>query len=186
MPKSNLSEEIAGIGKPTEGVPTVPPDAEAAMIQEALAKKPVKPRRKRTTRKVKQVFDASKATPPAGFRWAYNRLTIPYESMFDGMVYAFEPNEYRLLHADTAYFLWANAVIQYSPVTGLGLRAIALDPSIQMEAMESEGYGVPMDPPKNPELIDRRGIEHVRVPGGFITTPGLVSVTNPTGTTLPR
>lgn len=174
MPKSKLAEGIAEA--------TMPPEAQAAVITEAM-----KPRRKRTTRKVKQVFSAEHAVPPAGFRWVYNRLTVPYESMFDGMVYAFEPNEYRLLKDDTAYFLWANAIIQYSPVTGVGLRALAMDANHQMEKAESEGYGVPLEPPQNPELVDRTGISQVRVKGGEIARPVLVAVMDrPAGTSLPR
>lgn len=172
--------ELAALG--------IAPAAQAAALQEARdAKKP----KRVTTRKVKKVFDASIAHPPQGFRWAYNRLDRPYEGMFDGMVYAFDPHEYRLVTHDVARFLWNRSLIQYDPMGARSLRALALDPLSTdiIEPEEHEGFGEPLTDPKNAELLDRS--QEANLTGqsagpGVKTKPVLLRVGETGGSNLPR
>jgi len=188
MPKSKLAELIASATAEELAEIGITPAAQAAAIVGAReAKKP----KRVTTRKVKKVFDASIAHPPAGFRWAYNRLDRPYENMFDGMVYAFDAHEYRLLTIDVARFLWSQAIIQYDPTGRRGVRALALDPLSpdMMEEHEAEGFGEPMADPKNAELLDRSRDDNPvgKTPlGGVKTRPALVAVSASSGTNLAR
>lgn len=201
MPKSKLAEAIAeGSEEVIQEVTTpvdddavlaiplsaLPPKVRADQITKLLAEK--KRKKAPTTRKVKKVFRGEHAVPPAGFRWAYNRLPRAYESMFDGMVYAFDPNEYRLLTQEVAYFLWSQSIVQYDPTTRRGIRALALDPHVQMEEIESDGFGEPMEDPRNIELFDRSGDPNPAgrvASGGQKTRPAVVSVSRPDRTGLP-
>ena len=190
MPKSKLAELIASATPDELRELGITPAAQAAALQERH--ETMRPKRKKSTvRKVKKVFDASIAHPPAGFRWIFNRLTEPFEYQFDGMVYAFDPHEYRLVLLDVGLFLWSHSIISYDPTTGKGLRALALDPfsSDQMEPTESEGFGEKLVDPKNAELIDRSQDPNPagKIAGGGVKTrPAVVSVTHPVGTNLPR
>ena len=189
MPKSKLAELIASASSEELAELGITPAAQAAAITEK--RQATHPKKRVTTRKVKKVFEAGLSHPPAGFRWAYNRLNRPYESMFDGMVYAFDEHEYRLLTVDVARFLWSQAIIQYDPTGRRGVRALALDPLSpdMMEEHEAEGFGEPMVDPKNAELLDRsRDANPVgkTPPGGIKTRPALVAVSAARGTNLPR
>lgn len=188
MPKSKLAELIASATAEELAELGITPAAQAVALQERH--EIAHPRKKVTTRKVKKVFEASIAHPPAGFRWIYNRLPRPYENQFDGMVYAFDANEYRLVTLDVARFLWSQSVISYNPVTGRGTRALALDPfsSDKLEPNEDAGFGEPLPEPKNVELIDRTQDDNPmgRSTGGEKTRSAVVSVTEPAGTALPR
>ena len=190
MPKSKLAELIASATADELRELGITPAAQAVALQERHEE--MRPKRKKSTvRKVKKVFDASIAHPPAGFRWIYNRLTSPFEHQFDGMVYAFDSNEYRLVTLDVARFLWAHSIISYDPVSGKGLRALALDPFSpdQLEPNEADGFGEKLVDPKNAELIDRSVDPNPagKIAGGGVKTrPAVVSVTHPVGTNLPR
>lgn len=189
MPKSKLAELIASATPEELAELGITPAAQAAAITEK--REASKPKKRVTTRKVKKVFDASIAHPPAGFRWAYNRLPRPYENMFDGMVYSFDAHEYRLLTLDVARFLWSQSIIQYDPTGRRGVLALALDPLSpnMMEEAEAEGFGEPMADPKNPELIDRSRDDNPlgKTAGpGIKTKAALVSITASAGTSLPR
>ena len=162
------------------------PAAQAAALQdEQNAKK----QKRVTTRKVKKVFDAGMAHPPTGFRWVYNRLDREFELMFDGMVYAFDSHEYRLVTLDVARFLWNRSLIQYDPTGTRGLRALALDPLSpdQMEDVESEGFGEPLADPKNAELLDRSRDANPmgRSTGGLKTKPAMLPIGEAGGSNLP-
>lgn len=190
MPKSKLAEMIASATPEELAEIGITPAAQAAAIQEKQEAK--KPKKRVTTRKVKKVFSGFAGMhPPAGFRWAYNRLDRPYESMFDGMVYAFDPHEYRLLTLDVARFLWSQSIIQYDPTGRRGLRALALDPLSpnMMEKEEAEGFGEQLADPKNAELMDRsRDPNPVGKSAGpgVTTKPALLSIASASGTNLPR
>jgi hypothetical protein len=188
MPKSKLAELIAAATPAELSELGITPAAQAAaIVEKRQAKKP----KRVTTRKVKKVFDASLVHPPVGFRWAYNRLDRPFESMFDGMVYAFDEHEYRLLTLDVAKFLWSQSVISFDPTKPRGVRALALDPfSDQMtEPDESNGFGEPLADPKNAELIDRSTDPNPAGKGagpGVKTRPAVLSISAASGTNLPR
>lgn len=180
MPKSKLAELIAAATPEELAELGITPAAQAAAIQEKQAAR--KPKKRVTTRKVKKVFEGfSGMIPPGGFRWAYNRLDRIYESMFDGIVYAFDPHEYRLLTIEVARFLWAQSVISYDPTKRFGVRALALDPLSPslMEAHEADGFGEPMGDPKNVELLDRSTDPNPigKSTGGIKTKPAVVSIT---------
>ena len=189
MPKSKLAELIAAATPEELAELGVTPQAQAAALQERH--EATRPKRKKsTTRKVKKVWDASISHPPAGFRWVYNRLTSPWETQFDGMVYAFDPNEYRLVTLDVGRFLWAHSIIQYDPSTGKGLRALALDPFSpdQLEPNEAVGFGEKLVDPKNAELIDRSRDDNPtgKSARGEKTRAAVVPVGAPAGSNLPR
>lgn len=189
MPKSKLADLIASATAEELKELGITPAAQAAALQEQQALR--KPKKVVTTRKVKKVFEGfAGMAPPGGFRWIYNRLNEPYENMFDGMVYAFDPNEYRLVTVDVARFLWSQSVISYDPSNRRGLRALALDPisSDMMEASEAEGFGEPMVSLQNAELMDRSTDPNPvgkSAGAGVKTKPAIVSVTA-SGTNLPR
>ena len=189
MPKSKLAELIASATPDELRELGITPAAQAVALQERHEE--MRPKRKKSTvRKVKKVFDASIAHPPAGFRWIYNRLTEPFEYQFDGMVYAFDPHEYRLVMLDVGLFLWSHSIISYDPTTGKGLRALALDPFSpdQIEPNETEGFGETLADPKNAELIDRSHDDNPtgKRARGEKTRAAIVSVTEAPGTNLPR
>ena len=189
MPKSKLADLIAAATPAELAALGITPAAQAVALQERHEE--MRPKRKKSTvRKVKKVFDASIAHPPAGFRWIYNRLTEPFEYQFDGMVYAFDPHEYRLVMLDTGRFLWSHSIISYDPVTGKGLRALALDPFSpdQLEPNETEGFGEKLVDPKNAELIDRSQDDNPtgKRAKGEKTRAAVVSVSEARGTNLPR
>lgn len=187
MPKSKLAELIASASVEELAQLGITPAAQAAALQESHEAS--KPRKKVTTRKVKKVWDASIAHPPAGFRWIFNRLNRPFENQFDGMVYAFDAHEYRLVTLEVARFLWSQSIISYNPVTRRGLRALALDPYSpdQLEPNEAAGFGESLEEPKNVELIDRSQDPNPmgRSTHGEKTRAAVVSVTEPGGTSLP-
>jgi len=187
VPKSKLAELIASATAEELAEVGITPAAQAAAI--VGAREARKPKRV-TTRKVKKVFEAGLSHPPAGFRWAYNRLDRPYESMFDGMVYAFDEHEYRLLTLDVARFLWNQSIIQYDPTGRRGVRALAMDPFSPdlMEEHEAEGFGEPMADPQNVELLDRSRDNNPlgKSTGGLKTKPVLIPVTSSGGSLLPR
>ena len=188
MPKSKLADLIASSTPEELAELGITPQAQAVALQERHTA--TRPKKKPTTRRVKKVYDASIAHPPAGFRWVYNRLTSPWETQFDGMVYAFDPNEYRLITLDVARFLWAHSIISYEPTSGKGLRAIALDPFSpdQLEPNEADGFGEKMDDPKNAELIDRSRDDNPtgKSARGEKTRAAVVPVGAPSGSNLPR
>ena len=189
MPKSKLAELIAAASKEELAELGITPAAQAAAIIEK--RQASHPKKRVTTRKVKKVFDASLVHPPAGFRWVYNRLDRPYESMFDGMVYAFDEHEYRLVTLDVARFLWSQSVISYDPTKRSGVRALALDPFSEdlIEAAEADGFGEALVDPKNVELLDRSNDPNPvgkSAGAGIKTKPAVVPIGNPSGTSLPR
>ena len=189
MPKSKLADLIASATPAELAALGITPAAQAVALQERHEE--MRPKRKKSTvRKVKKVFDASIAHPPAGFRWVYNRLDTPYELQFDGMVYAFDSHEYRLVTLDVARFLWAHSIISYDPSTGKGLRALALDPFSpdQLEPNEAVGFGEKLVDPKNAELIDRSRDDNPtgKSARGEKTRAAVVPVGAPSGSNLPR
>jgi hypothetical protein len=182
MPKSKLADALAPGRTLAEMVAEASPEEllalgltpaaqAAAIIQKRQASHPKK---KVTTRKVKKVFDASLVHPPVGFRWCYNRLDHAFEGMFNGMVYAFDEHEYRLLTVDVAKFLWTASVISYDPTKTRGVRALALDPfsDEMMEPDESKGFGEPLVDPKQAELLDRTNNPN---PTGKSAGPGVTT-----------
>jgi hypothetical protein len=190
MPKSKLAELIASASKEELLELGITPAAQAAAI---LEKRQVShPKKRVTTRKVEKVFDASLVHPPGGFRWVYNRLDRPYESQFDGMVYAFDEHEYRLVTVDVAKFLWSASVLSYDPTKRRGVRALALDPFSEevTEPDEHDGFGEPLVDPKNAELLDRSTDPNPvgkSAGPGIKTKPALVAIgAVPGGTHLQR
>ena len=93
---------------------------------------------------------AQLAPAPPGFKWAYNRLSKPYEgpqAQFDGIEYPFKASEYRLLHEPIAEFLHSQAIVSYDMGSNKGRHALVLE--------GKPGFGEPMDAPQGDELIDR-------------------------------
>ena len=91
--------------------------------------------------------------PPPGFTWLYNRLSIPYEAMFDLKQYIFEPHEERLVPDDVALFLHNGSVIKVDLTTSRGVRALV--PSTQEDGKPHPDFRLPYGDPLGDEVIDR-------------------------------
>ena len=83
---------------------------------------------------------------PPGFLWVFNRLNIPFERPFDGLIQRIEPHGYQLFSLEVANHLYRHSLI-LDDLQGHQVYALALE--------GKKGWGKPLAPRQRRELIDR-------------------------------
>mgnify|MGYP001587531976 CR=1 FL=1 len=83
---------------------------------------------------------------PPGFLWVFNRLNIPFERPFDGLLQRIEPHGYQLFSLEVANHLYRHSLI-LDDLQGHQVYALALE--------NKKGWGKPLAPRQRRELIDR-------------------------------
>ncbi len=94
---------------------------------------------------------------PPGFRWAYNRLPVPYEQWFDGQTEQFHPHERKLLPEPTAQFLANRSCILEDVLEpGQSVFAVVLE--------DSPVFDIPYTDPLPTERLDRSHGDYLVAP----------------------